>query len=152
MSVDQGQVELTRDPHDKDPHRKKQQRGMGEGSEKKDLREGERRRKSQLNFAQNLRDKLDLVDRLMQSKSLSKEEVKQIIQSISPQDLIDSVDINAMSEAPKVYCEKEEKEIPVWHCFGSYTPERDPCPDLLELRVSFDKPSKIKCKKQDKTQ
>lgn len=33
-----------------------------------------------------------------------------------------------MSEAPKVYCPKDKKKLPVWYCLGSFVQQREPCP------------------------
>lgn len=30
-------------------------------------------------------------------------------------------------EAPKVYCPKEKKKVPVWYCLGSFTQQRPTC-------------------------
>ena len=83
MSICLGQAGLTRDPHDKDPHRKKQQRAVGEGSEKKGLRRGERRRKPQIDSSQNLRNDFDVLERLMKSSSLSQEESEYALRKIT---------------------------------------------------------------------
>ena len=101
MSVDQGQAELTRDPHDRYPHRKKQQRAVGDGSEKKgfdrkdpkekdsDLMKTALRGKKKLNIEDQRRAKesdqrrrLDLIDRLRRSKSISQKEIDQILKAI----------------------------------------------------------------------
>lgn len=54
----------------------------------------------------------------------------------------------SMVECPTVFC---EKDVPVWYCLGSFTQRREPCPEMIELVLSFDKPSIVKCKKQAKT-
>jgi nitrite reductase/ring-hydroxylating ferredoxin subunit len=33
-----------------------------------------------------------------------------------------------MSEAPKVYCPKDKKKVPVWYCIGSFFQKRKTCP------------------------
>ena len=40
-----------------------------------------------------------------------------------------------MSEAPTVYCPKEKKAVPVWYCLGSWTQNRQQCPDLIKATV-----------------
>lgn len=54
-----------------------------------------------------------------------------------------------MSEAPKVYCPKDKKKVPVWHCLGSFVQKRKTCPnwtgkasidvsrDFAEVECSF---------------
>ena len=32
-----------------------------------------------------------------------------------------------VTEAPKVYCPKEKKKVPVWYCLGSFSQNRPPC-------------------------
>jgi len=52
-----------------------------------------------------------------------------------------------MVEAPKVYCPKEDREVPIWWCLGSYVQEREPCPELLEATVKIAEDyAKVKCK------
>ena len=54
-----------------------------------------------------------------------------------------------MSEAPKVYCPKEDREVPIWWCLGSFMQQRALCPELLEATVDFSKDyAKVKCKAQ----
>ena len=52
-------------------------------------------------------------------------------------------------EAPKVYCPKEKREIPIWWCLGSFTQRRALCPELLEatVRIAEDY-AEVKCKAQ----
>jgi len=38
-------------------------------------------------------------------------------------------------EAPKVYCPKEGKEVPIWYCLGSFVQQRKPCPYCVEMSV-----------------
>ncbi len=49
-----------------------------------------------------------------------------------------------MTEAPKVYCPKEDKKVPVWYCLGSYMQGRMPCYELEELKVDGDNAT-VKC-------
>jgi len=54
-----------------------------------------------------------------------------------------------MVEAPKVYCPKEKREVPIWWCLGSFVQQRYPCPELLEATVDFPKDyAVVKCKAQ----
>ncbi len=48
------------------------------------------------NSALDQRDRLDLVDRLRRSKSISQEETKQILQAISPRNLISSLEVGEL--------------------------------------------------------
>ena len=41
-----------------------------------------------------------------------------------------------MTEAPKVYCPKEKKEVPVWWCLGSFIQKKETCPELIETTVN----------------
>ncbi len=53
-------------------------------------------------------------------------------------------------EAPKVYCPKEDREVPIWFCLGSFMQQRLVCPELLEATVKFDEDyAKVKCKAQE---
>lgn len=57
-----------------------------------------------------------------------------------------------MSEAPKVYCPKEDREVPIWYCLGSFMQQRPVCPELLEATVKFaENYAKVKCKAQKST-
>ncbi len=57
-----------------------------------------------------------------------------------------------MTEAPKVYCPNEDKEVPIWYCLGSFMQQRPVCPELLEATIKFDeKYAKVKCKAQKST-
>jgi len=43
-------------------------------------------------------------------------------------------------EAPKFYCPKDKKKVPVWYCLGSFTQNRAPCPYFAgEATVNVDK-------------
>lgn len=54
-----------------------------------------------------------------------------------------------LTEPPKVYCQKEDREVPIWWCLGSYIMGRVPCPELLEATVKIDEGyAKVKCKAQ----
>jgi hypothetical protein len=101
MSVDQGQAELTRDPHDRYPHRKKQQRAIGEGSEKKGFGRKDPKEKDSDSMktalrgknltieelrkakASDLRKKMDLVEKLRRSKSISQKEKDKILKAMN---------------------------------------------------------------------
>ena len=55
-----------------------------------------------------------------------------------------------MVESPKVYCPKEDREVPIWFCLGSFIQQRPVCPELLEATVDFSKDyAKVKCKAQN---
>lgn len=51
-----------------------------------------------------------------------------------------------MSEAPVVYCPKEEKEVPVWYCLGSFTQGRPVCPHLIKATVHGGESAEVECK------
>lgn len=51
-----------------------------------------------------------------------------------------------MSEAPLVYCPKEEKEVPVWYCLGSFTQGRPVCPHLVKATVHGGESAEVECK------
>lgn len=54
-----------------------------------------------------------------------------------------------MSQAPTVYCPKEGKNVPIWHCLGSFMQQRKPCPDLIEAKVSVaENYAEVKCESQ----
>ena len=57
--------------------------------------------------------------------------------------------VEPMVEAPKVYCPKEKREVPIWWCLGSFTQRRALCPELLEatVRIAEDY-AEVKCKAQ----
>lgn len=40
-----------------------------------------------------------------------------------------------MSEAPKVYCRKDKKKVPIWHCLGSFVQKKEACPNLIKATV-----------------
>ncbi len=53
-------------------------------------------------------------------------------------------------EVPKVYCPKEDREVPIWWCLGSFMQQRPVCPELLEATVDFAEDyAKVKCKTQE---
>ena len=55
-----------------------------------------------------------------------------------------------MTEVPKVYCPKEDREVPIWWCLGSFTQQRAVCPELLEATVDIAKDyAKVKCRAQE---
>lgn len=54
-----------------------------------------------------------------------------------------------MAEDPKVYCPKEDKEVPVWWCLGSFVQQRVTCAELLEATVNIvENYAEVKCKAQ----
>ena len=54
------------------------------------------------------------------------------------------------SEAPTVYCPKDKKEVPVWHCIGSYTQGRQQCPNIIHAAVFGNERAKVHCKHSPK--
>ena len=53
-------------------------------------------------------------------------------------------------EVPKVYCPKENREVPIWFCLGSFMQQRPVCPELLEATVKFAEDyAEVKCKAQE---
>ena len=58
-----------------------------------------------------------------------------------------------MSEAPKVYCPKDKKKVPVWHCVGSFVQKREPCPYCVKASVDVSRDfAEVECSfKVDKT-
>lgn len=54
-----------------------------------------------------------------------------------------------MVEAPKVYCPKEKKEVPIWMCLGSFLQQTPLCQELLEATVKIAEDyASVKCKAQ----
>ena len=54
-----------------------------------------------------------------------------------------------VAEAPKVYCPKEKKKVPIWRCLGSYWQRRLPCTELIEATVNLaEDRASVKCKAQ----
>jgi len=51
-----------------------------------------------------------------------------------------------MTEAPVVYCLKENKEVPIWYCLGSFMQGREACPHLIKATVYGGETAKVKCK------
>jgi hypothetical protein len=52
----------------------------------------------------------------------------------------------SMSEAPKVFCPKEGREVYVWVCIGSFVQQTKPCPYCLEATIYHGQKAKVKCK------
>jgi hypothetical protein len=50
-----------------------------------------------------------------------------------------------MSEAPKVFCPKEQKEVYIWYCLGSFMQQRKTCPHCVEVTVHYGKKAEVKC-------
>ncbi len=42
-----------------------------------------------------------------------------------------------MTEAPKVYCKKDKKYVPIWYCLGSAMQHRRPCPEIETARIDW---------------
>ncbi len=59
------------------------------------------------NSALDQRDRLDLLDRLRRSKSISQEETKQIIQAISPRNIISSLEVGELIHPVRMIEERE---------------------------------------------
>jgi len=54
-----------------------------------------------------------------------------------------------VKEVPKVYCPREDKEVPIWWCLGSYIQRKNLCPELLEATVKIAEDyAEVKCKAQ----
>ena len=51
-----------------------------------------------------------------------------------------------MSEAPTVYCPKEQKEVPIWYCLGSFTHGRVKCSYLVSAVVYGGESAEVECK------
>jgi len=49
----------------------------------------------------------------------------------------------------KVWCPKENKQVPIWYCLGSYVKQRKTCPDLIEGTVYPSGRAKVKCNRND---
>lgn len=57
--------------------------------------------------------------------------------------------MSKVAEAPKVYCPKEKRDVPIWWCLGSYTQGREICPEIIEAVVKFaENFADVKCKVQ----
>lgn len=55
-----------------------------------------------------------------------------------------------MVEAPKVHCPKEDREVPIWWCLGSFMQQRSMFPELLEATVNIAEDyAKVRCKAQE---
>lgn len=62
--------------------------------------------------------------------------------------------MKVVNEAPKIYCPKDKKKVPVWYCLGSFSQQRVPCPhfageatvdyirDFAKVVCSFDEKEK----------
>jgi L-amino acid N-acyltransferase YncA len=50
-----------------------------------------------------------------------------------------------MSKAPKVFCPKEGKKVPVWYCIGSFTQQRKACLHCVEATIYYGKKAEVKC-------
>lgn len=50
-----------------------------------------------------------------------------------------------MSEAPKVFCKKEGKEVPIWWCLGSYFQQRPKCPHNEGAEIHYGKTARTFC-------
>ncbi len=54
-----------------------------------------------------------------------------------------------MVEAPKVFCPREGRDVPIWWCLGSFVQERMMCPELLEATVKIaENFAEVKCEAQ----
>lgn len=50
-------------------------------------------------------------------------------------------------KVPKVYCPKEDEEVPIWYCLGSFMQQREPCPELIKATVKIAEDyAKVHCK------
>jgi len=56
------------------------------------------------------------------------------------------VEVKAVNKAPKVFCPKERKHVPIWYCLGSFIQAKKPCPYCIEATVEKGgKTAKVKC-------
>lgn len=53
-------------------------------------------------------------------------------------------------EAPKVYCKKEDKEVPIWHCLGSFIQRRVRCLHNAGGEIYYGRSAKTYCLFPDK--
>ncbi len=54
-----------------------------------------------------------------------------------------------MAEAPNVYCLREDREVPIWFCLGSFMQQRAMCQELLTATVDISKDyAEVTCKAQ----
>ena len=50
-----------------------------------------------------------------------------------------------MSEAPTVYCPKDEEVVPIWYCLGSLTKGREVCPYVVTATVHGGESAEVEC-------
>ena len=51
-----------------------------------------------------------------------------------------------MTEAPKTYCPKENREVPIWWCLGSFVQGKEPCKEIIEATVDISEDfADVKC-------
>jgi len=54
-----------------------------------------------------------------------------------------------MSEAPKVWCNKEKKEVPIWYCVGSFVQQRV-CPYMNKATIFAGAKAEVDCSFEQK--
>jgi len=51
-----------------------------------------------------------------------------------------------MNKAPMVFCPKEKKKVPIWHCAGSFMQQRETCSNMIQVTIyKGAKRAKVKC-------
>ncbi|KKN13459.1 hypothetical protein LCGC14_1006240 [marine sediment metagenome] len=50
-----------------------------------------------------------------------------------------------MMEAPKVFCKKENRDVPIWWCLGSFTQGRVKCVYSAGGEIHYGKSAKTYC-------
>ena len=50
-----------------------------------------------------------------------------------------------MGEAPTIFCPKENREVPIWWCLGSFIQGKEPCPELIEATVYRCRKAEVVC-------
>lgn len=61
----------------------------------------------------------------------------------TPRDVIKPVEV---PPAPTVYCLKDGKKVPIWHCLGSLTQDRKLCPYLVKAVIHGAQSAEVVCK------
>ena len=49
------------------------------------------------------------------------------------------------NKAPEVYCQKDAKMVPIWHCLGSFTQGREVCSYVAKATVYGAKWAEVEC-------
>lgn len=48
--------------------------------------------------------------------------------------------------APTVFCPKDGKKVPIWHCLGSPTQSRELCPYIVSAVIHSGESAEVECK------